>query len=297
MHVTHEVGPGRVAVLVLLGALGCSSPRRARTVSAADAAVKEASVETSACTLVFEEAGLPHRAGLLARERSTLENLVPMLGRGGRGSSGPVVLTPALLLTHLQGGPGTRPWIAAFAAGRCRAASAADERALTQALHTLLANPESTPSARVEAAMSLVLRGERNDGLGMLRALLTKVDPTGEQYKAAYYLAQAGDPSGFPQLVEALTGELVQNRIMAVRHVIGFRPYDGQLSVGFGQPKTTARELLIERLRDHEAMVRQEVPPALKELGVPDLAALLRPVIDSDPDVNVRVAAEAALAP
>ncbi len=254
-------------------------------------------METSACTLVFESAGLPHRAPLLARERSTLENLVPMLGGGGRGSSGPTTLTPALLLTHLKGGPGTRPWIAAFAAGRCRAASASDERALTQALRTLVASPESTPSARVEAAMSLLLRGERNDGLALLRSLVGAVDPTGEQYKAAYYLAQAGDPSGFPQLVEALTGELVQNRIMAVRHAIGFKPYDGQLSTGFGQPKTTVRQLLLERLRDHEAMVRQEVPPALKELGIDDLAAVLQPVKDGDPDINVRVAAEAALAP
>ena len=144
--------------------------------------------------------------------------------------------------------------------------------------------------------MSLLLRGARDEGRAALRSLLTSNDPTGEQYKAAYYLAQAGDPSGFPQLAEALTGELSQNRIMAVRHVIGFRPYDGTLSVGLGQPRATARGLLLERLRDHDPLVRQEVPGALKELGLPDLAEILKPLA-TDPDPNVRLAAEVALSP
>ena len=184
------------------------------------------------------------------------------------------------------------PWIAAFIIGRCRATQPDADAVLTTALKHSIAGSAPEAILVVEVGMSLVLRGERERGLAVLRGVLTDPDPFGEQYKAAYYLAQTGDSSGYPQLHAAAHARSNQNRIMAVRHAIAFRPYDGQRVDGL---VIDVRQLLVERLKDGEPIVRQEVPIYLEELGIPDLAGVLRPVAKDDPSGEVRTVAQSVL--
>jgi hypothetical protein len=41
-----------------------------------------------------------------------------------------------------------------------------------------------------------------------------------------------GDPSGYPAMLAALHSENEHTRLMAVRHLIGFKPCDGQTVKG-----------------------------------------------------------------
>lgn len=245
------------------------------------------------CEPSFSDARLLHRAPLLDRERVWFDNLVPRLvGQGRASSAEPRALTAGDLERGLESADPSHPWIAAFLIGRCRAADPAADARLTDALERSVAGPSPEPILAVEVGMSLVLRGRGARGLATLRGVLTDPDPFGEQYKAAYYLAQTGDSSGWPQLRAAAHAKSNQARIMAVRHAIAFRPYDGKAAGGL---TIGVRELLVERLSDAEPIVRQEVPVYLEELGVPDLVEVLTPIAKSDPSGEVRAVAQAVI--
>lgn len=248
---------------------------------------------TVPCQEHFSAAGLPHRAPLLDRERSFFRSLAPLLLGRGRGELAEVpALTAADLEQGLVSPAPSHPWISAFLIGRCRCADPAVDARLTDALEQSIAVPTPEPILAVEVGMSLLLRDRRERGLAQLRAVLTDPDPFGEQYKAAYYLAQAGDPSGYPQLHAAAHARSNQARIMAIRHAIGFRPYDGQAVDGV---TIDVRQLLLDRLADPEPIVRQEVPVYLEELAIPDLVAVLEPVAENDPSEAVRLVAQAVV--
>lgn len=245
------------------------------------------------CDESVSDAGLSHRAPLLDRERVWFKSLAPILLGHGRGNlDEPVALTAEDLERGLASSVPSHPWIAAFLIGRCRTSNPEIDARLTAALERSITGASPEPILVVEVGMSLLLRGHRDRGLSILHGVLTDPDPFGEQYKAAYYLAQTGDASGYPQLHAAAHAKSNQYRIMAIRHAIAFRPYNGQKVDGL---TIDVRQLLIERLKDSEPIVRQEVPIYLEELGIPDLVVVLTLVTRNDASDEVRTVAQSVI--
>ncbi len=182
---------------------------------------------------------------------------------------------------------------AAFLAGRCQPSPPASPERLTSLLRALISSLDASrlgvmADAYIEAAMSLALRGDPESARRLLTPLVADGADPGAGYLAAFYLAQLGDPSGYPTMLTALRSESDHTRLMAVRHLIAFKPYDGQTIQG----KTVdIRAELIKRLKDHEPYVRVEVPYYLAEAGVADLPTLLEPVARRDRSRAVREAA------
>lgn len=253
------------------------------------------------CHPLITRAGLPHREEvILERERNLFPLMVDrLLGRGKTSrehpSNGPTMA--ALEETFARREPTTLR-AAAFLAGRCQPDEPEDRERLTALLRGLL---EALPvkaldimaAAYIEAAMSLGLRGDAEAARLALRPLVAG-DASGfaQAYLAAFYLAQLGDPAGYPALLEALRSANEHNRLMAVRHLVAFKPYDGQAVQGV---VVDIRAELVKRLQDHDAYVRAEVPYLLKEAEVGGLQDLLLPIAESDSDNDVREAARAVL--
>jgi hypothetical protein len=134
-------------------------------------------------------------------------------------------------------------------------------------------NIDSRGTGYAEAAMSLALRGDLEVGR---RALLPMVGEDANvgmgQWLAAYYLAQMGDPSGYPTLMDLLHSEDGFTRLMGVRHLVAFLPYDGQ---HVDSETVDVRARLVEHLDDPDKYVSMEVPGLLAEAGVEGLSTLL----------------------
>lgn len=257
------------------------------------------------CHPYISSAGLPWRtAPLLDRERNAYDAMAAML-RGGA----PGLLTLAQLSVALASDQPGVAYTAAFLAGRCSAGDADGDGALTDRLRALAsgkgcdANPDTDArdasdagshqaDVAIEAAMALVLRGDPAHGKAALISHLHAPDPLGDQYKAAFYLAQLGDPSGYGALVDTLNSPIAHYRLMAVRHALAFAPYHGRL---VSARRVDVASLLYERLADDEAMVRSEVPFYLEELAPVNLRARLGQVEQHDPSASVRIAARMVL--
>lgn len=246
----------------------------------------------TSCDMRITDAGLPHRSELLlARERRSFGSMVGLLFSLGKSDAPPPPVTVEALIRGLDSTEPARAYTAAFLIGRCVARDPAADHVLSQRLDELTRHaPE--PDVAIEAGMSLVLRGQTERGLPILRDALRASGPLGNQYKAAFYLAEMGDPSGYGAFVGTLHGEIPHYRLMALRHAAGFLPYDGQKVDGV---RVDVRALLVEGLSDPEELVRSEVPFYLEELKVPDLRALLTPVERGDPAASVRTAAQMVL--
>jgi HEAT repeat protein len=246
------------------------------------------------CVRTIERGDLAARTELiLARERSGFDSMVEVLRSGG-GKGGEVDDSP-LTLGELENGlassePSAR-YASAFLAGRCRTTAAADA-ALTETLRRLIEDETTPADVAIEAAMSMVLRGEPERGHGRLRRAVADPSPFADGYKAAYFLAQLGDTSGWPAMVRTLGSDVPHYRLMALRHLAGFLPFEGQAAEG-GTIDVRAR--LRAALRDADPMVRQEVPFYLEEAGGPGLRELLAPVAKDDADPSVRTAAQIVL--
>lgn len=248
--------------------------------------------EGTRCERHVVRAGLQHRTDvLLARERESFDAMVTRLFTLDKGEITPPPLTAEALERALVSDQPGRAYAAAFLIGRCRAKDPEVDTALTRRLEAIVDGPSDSDVA-VEAAMSLALRGDVARGRRALRAMLTSPDPLGDPYKAAFYLAQMGDPSGYGALVETLHSDIPHYRLMALRHVIAFAPYEGQEVEG---ATVDVRQLLVDRLADPDEMVRREVPFYLQELQVDDLRALLEPLAETDPSPSVRAAAQIVL--
>ena len=168
----------------------------------------------------------------------------------------------------LAGDDGTVQPGAAFLAGRSDTGEPTDDAWFTQLLHEFIGtldpgNLRSASPAYAEAAMSLGLLGETDTAR---RLLLPLVAGDGTQstrgYLAAFYLAQLGDPSGYPVMVTALHDDSQHTRLMATRYLIAFVPYDG---VDIGGLTVDVRARLLERQDDPDPYVNREVPGLLEE--------------------------------
>ncbi len=186
-----------------------------------------------------------------------------------KGEAVPPPLTAEALSQALGSSDPIKAYAAAFLIGRCKAT-----------------NP--TVDHLIEAAMSLVLRGKTKQGRQTLLNLLHSTTPLGDQYKAAFYLAQLGDTSGYGALLGALQSDIPHYRLMALRHALVFAQYDGQIVNGI---TIDVRKLLVDCLADPDEIVRSEVPFYLEELHPADLRTLLQPVERNDPSTTVRTAA------
>jgi hypothetical protein len=244
------------------------------------------------CRIDLVAAGLPYRTELLiARERRAIPSMIGRLFGRGEGESTLPSLTAEVLEQALASEEAGSAYTAAFLIGRCRAVDSKIDAALTHRLEQVIAGtPE--PDVAIEAAMSLALRGYAERGRRALCALLDSSYPLGDQYKAAFYLAQMGDPSGYERLVNTLHSEIPHYRLMAARHALAFAPYEGQK---INDVKVDVRQLLVERLADLDELVRSEVPFLLEELRISDLRTLLQPVARHDRSPSVRTAAQIVL--
>lgn len=264
--------------------------------------------------LEVRSAGLPERGPLvLRREEALLPVMVGRLQAGpdewttaapdpfadepDDGGSGPTV-ERSVLLEALADEGRTEP--GAFVAGRVRTdgqPSVTEEllaalRAVTEGCD--FARMKSRGPACIEAAMAIALLGQPDEG----RDLLSEAVRDGSevllgQWSAAYYLAQMGDPAGFPALVRMLHDrDDGFTRLMAARHLVAFLPYDGQDVAGV---TVDVEAQLIQLLDDRDPLVTREIPALLDEVQPPDLEQVLRPVADGHHHDDTAQAARAVL--
>ncbi len=191
-----------------------------------------------------------------------------------------------------------RAYAAAYLTGRTHSPDPTTDQSLTRHLETLLtqsedgAKPTTPNDVLIEAAMSLALRGNPTRAHTALLNLLHSPTPLGDQYKAAFYLAELGDPSGYPALLATLESEIPHYRLMALRHALAFAQYDGQVING---TPINVLQLLTARLHDPDPLVRSEAPFYLEEFHPKNLRELLQPVEQTDPSPQVRTAARIIL--
>jgi|GEM_PF-2841558 len=245
------------------------------------------------CEPDIRRADLPKRtAQTLERERSLWHPMARRLvqGPGERGDGAEAVtVTARTLLGHLDVDADDAE-AAAFLAGRCTVGDEATDGKLTAALAALVESSAEGP-ARTEAAMALALSGRADEGRAALRDLAASTSPFDESYRAAAYLVQFDDPSGFPAVQRAVAGEIGHFKIMALRTVTLWEPYDGReldsTTIDVGAVVRSCAE-------DEDALVRREVPAQLEHLALPDRRALLEKLA-RDPDSGVQSAAKEAL--
>ncbi len=172
---------------------------------------------------------------------------------------------------------------AALLLGRCGCRDA------LPALRALL--EDSSSMVRIEAAMSLALMDDCF-GLPVLVATLGEDLDDVVPIRAAGYLATLGDPRGLEIVREALRSSLVGTRLAAAVALKRFLSYHtGDASDG----KLDLLEVIQEALQDPDPQVRGELIHKLAALDDSRVAGLLSQVYDSDPDEDVRTAAEALL--
>ncbi len=220
-----------------------------------------------------------------------------LMGIGRREERGFEEAAPSLTMKMLEDAFAKREATvmpaAAFLAGRCQPEAPELQGKLTALLDKFLKslpvdNLDIMAASYIEAAMSLALRGEPDEARIALIPLITNyASSTTRSYLAAFYLAQLGDPSGYAVMLEALRDPNEHTRLMAVRHLIGFKPYDGRTVQG---KVVDIRVELVQSLKDQLSYVRVEVPNLLAEAGVDGLEEILLPVANNDTDPDVRQA-------
>jgi hypothetical protein len=241
-------------------------------------------------------AGLPQRAEvILQRER----NMFPLIVSGLQGNrkgipEGKVILTVEMLEEAFHSQDSLILSNVAFLAGRCQADMPGFlERMkfnLRNIINTLTVDEMDTMVLPfIQAAMSLALLGEIELARRVLTPLVKeKSDIVSENYLAAFYLAQIGDPSGYPSILKTLSSNNEHYRLMAARQLIGFKPYQGQIING--TPVDIQNEL-IKRLKDKSVYVRLEAPHLLAEAGIENLKEILLSISKNDKNKEVRQAA------
>jgi hypothetical protein len=234
---------------------------------------------SGAVSMRIEDGGHPGRTALvLERERGQWAQMAGELARGPR-TDGAVLSTsepvegdrpPSITVDQLGRGfaDDARQLrsSAAFIAGRC---AGVDGDQLDGWLRGLIAGCDTddlgaSAVAYVEAAMSLVLRGHDDEGVTLLGALVAPAAKDSmADWMAAFYLAQLGDLSGWPTMVDLLTDSDGFTRLMAARHLFAFLPFDGDAVDG--ETVDVAGRLRSLR-KDRDELVAEEIPGLLEEI-------------------------------
>lgn len=218
---------------------------------------------------------MPGRTGaVLARERGVFPAMVARLRGGATRSPGTEddPLTMDDLDAALVGRDATVLPAAAFVAGRCRPEQSGDDRRLGELVESILGSVDpqrlaSMAPAYVESAMALALRGSPERGHDLLTPLVAPARRrSSRDWLAAYYLAQMGDPCGYPAVLASLASDNEYRRLMAARHLIAFVPYANQ---GVDGTIVDARAALMACVDDPDPHVSREAPGLLAEMDAP----------------------------
>ena len=252
--------------------------------------------------------GFPHRGeAILQRERNNYPLMVIDLQMGGQiGTFGPEryeraaeSLTMEMLEDAFSSREATIVPSAAFLAGRCQPDAQEDRERLDALVRDVVdslpvENLDIMAQSYIQAAMSVALRGDPDAARQALIPLVSEYAATmSESHLAAFYLAQLGDPVGWPAMLECLGNKSNEHvRLMATRSLIAFVPYDGQT---VGGKVVDVRGELVQRLKDKKSYVRAEVPDLLAEAGVEGLEKLLRSTAKRGKKKDVRRAARDVL--
>jgi HEAT repeat protein len=155
---------------------------------------------------------------------------------------------------------------------------------MNQAIPFLKRLSGDDPLVQVEAAMSLALLQE-GSGIPALIDLLDGDILTGAPITAAGYLADLGDPRGFPVILKALNSEFTGNRLIAAVKIKYFLQYHNQMINGV---KTDLFPIIKTALSDPDPKVRRELLYKLARLHDPRSSFLLSAVSLSDTNEEVR---------
>ena len=110
-------------------------------------------------------------------------------------------------------------------------------------------------NAGVEAAYALARLGDEAGKELLKSALERPVGPYLSPVFAAGYLAQLGDPSGFPVVREGLASDLLAVRMLACKQLAFFLPF----------PDLDARALLERALEDPDPSIRRQARAELPD--------------------------------
>jgi hypothetical protein len=257
------------------------------------------------CRVRIDASGLPHRGpAILDRERTRAVHEILSLQYGGIVIADPATEPTDVAFGLLDAGfapdedgdvDGVKTPGAAFVAGRCdvdddAAADRIDER-LRWVIGAL--DPDDLSAwapAYIESAMALALRGH-DEGVATLAALVGggRTPGTDADHLAAYYLAQTGDPSGWPAIVAELGHKNDHYRMIAARYLLAFRPYDGQVVEG---ETVDVRGRLVALLEDDDTAMTAQIPALLLEAEVDGDVELLESIAKTHRHVEARDVAE-----
>ena len=251
---------------------------------------------TGLCRPKITGAGLPARGEIiLGREKQSFPIMISRLSGSRREETRaqPPVLTFGMLeKAFKERNPVTMP-AAAFLAGRCETGSNDDHLKLAGLLRDFVnsldpADPDVLAESYIQTVMSLALMGEKDEAVRLLLPLVTTLHNTmTEGYLAAFYLAQCGEPSGYPAILESLRSRNEHTRLMAMRHMIAFKPFDGQRVRG---EKINVVTELKAMLKDPSMRIRREVPYYLAEVGDEKLKEILQSALGDEKNNEVRAA-------
>jgi len=237
----------------------------------------------------IEPSGFPARTELVLAREVRLWTI----RSSAVGAADPEDLTDEILMTAVTGDDVERLAAAAWLVGRSELPVGGLDlgQAVESRARALNAGDDFEALSYVEAQMSLALidrsvrkcRRRLSDFARKADSLYVPL--------AAYYLAQLGDPAGWPAISGAARRANEQIRIGAARNLVGFLPYDGQLVDG---AKVDVLGALHAGLVDPSVFVRREAPALIAEAAGSRARSLLDPLAASDDD-EVRAAAQSVL--
>lgn len=244
----------------------------------------------STCKVNITDSGLPFRTQvILNREEKAISPMIRSLNSSKNLGEEAPILNYEFLESSLNSEDDIVRYTAIFIAGRCICENGILNNNITKMLELLISQPQLPSDIAVEVAMSLILRGKVNQGKNILKEQLTYHNGIGDQYKAAFYLAQTGDISGYPIFVEVLNNEIPHYRLLAMRHILAFVPFNGKT---INNIEIDILGLFNDLIKDEDELVRSEIPFYLEELNVPNLKFILENMVKEDSSSLVRDAAQ-----
>ena len=146
------------------------------------------------------------------------------------------------------------------------------------------------------AALALARLGDPRGVSALKQYMETSSDPSGKLFLASQ-LAEFGDASGYPLIVQAVTSKKGQERLLAIANLVAFVPFQGRTVAG-----TTVDPVdrLIALAKDPDPKVREEALTNMPlAVGKGASVATFKPTVErmaaSDPDPGVKERAQLTL--